>query len=59
MFVPDLAEYYNDTLEADSEDVLPKLPIVTHKFMYIIGLGIASLVLILSLVIHYFKEHLF
>ncbi|KAJ8967890.1 hypothetical protein NQ314_002595 [Rhamnusium bicolor] len=51
----DNTDYYNSALESESEEVLPKLPTDTNKFMYIVGLGVALLVLILSLLIHFYK----
>lgn len=50
----DLNEYYNEGLEADSDETLNKLPKVTHKFVYMVGIGAALIVLLLSLVIHFF-----
>lgn len=51
----DISEYYKSGLETESEEVLPKLPTDTNKFMYIVGLGVALLVLILSLLIHFYQ----
>lgn len=50
----DLAEYYNEGLEADSDETLANLPKVSHKFVYTVGLVVALFVLILSIVIHFF-----
>ncbi|KAJ8973409.1 hypothetical protein NQ317_006475 [Molorchus minor] len=51
----DITEYYNSALETESDVALPKLPTDTNKFMYSIGLGVALLVLLISLLIHFFK----
>lgn len=47
---------YPDVLENESETVVPNLPTDTNKFMYLVGLGVALLVLILSLLIHFIKQ---
>lgn len=54
-FFLDISEYYKSALESESEEVLPKLPTDANKFMYIVGLGVALLVLVLSLLIHFYK----
>ncbi|KAJ8918496.1 hypothetical protein NQ315_008194 [Exocentrus adspersus] len=51
----DISEYYKGTLESESEEVLPKLPTDANKFMYLVGLGVAFLVLILSLIVHFYR----
>lgn len=52
----DLTEFYNDKLEVESEDNLPKLPTETSKFMYTVGLGIALFVLLVSLLVHFLQN---
>lgn len=52
----DLTSMYNDGLEVESDEILPKLPTDTNKFMYSLGLGVASFVFLLSLFLHYFQQ---
>lgn len=42
-------------LEAESDEILQKLPKTTNKYIYIAGLGFAFIVLILSLLVHFLK----
>lgn len=54
----DLSDYYREPLEGESDEALPNLPAETSKFMYLMGLGVATAVLLLSLIIHFF-QHIF
>ncbi|KAG5883048.1 hypothetical protein JTB14_010437 [Gonioctena quinquepunctata] len=50
----DITEYCKSGLESDSMEILPKLNPEANKFMYI-GLVVALIVLIFSLLLHFFK----
>ncbi|RZC42657.1 odr-4 -like protein [Asbolus verrucosus] len=52
----DLTEYYNEAMDSESEEVIAKKPIENNKSLYYIGLGVAFLVLIISLVIHFMQQ---
>ncbi|CAH0557442.1 unnamed protein product [Brassicogethes aeneus] len=49
-------DYYTDNLETDSEETLPSVQ-DTNRFMYLAGLGLALVVLILSLLIHFIRTY--
>ncbi|XP_044267144.1 protein odr-4 homolog [Tribolium madens] len=51
----DLTEYYNEGIESESEEVVTKKP-AENKSLYYIGLGVALLILIISLVIHFIQQ---
>lgn len=53
----DLTDLYNEGLEAESDEILQKLPRAANKYIYFVGLGVAFFVLVLSLVIHFLKDH--
>lgn len=48
----DLTDLYREGIEAESDDLLQKLPNTTNKYIYFSGLGIAFIVLIISLLLH-------
>jgi hypothetical protein len=52
----DLSEYYNESMESESEEVIAKKPTEDNRTLHFIGLGVALLVLITSLVIHFIQE---
>ncbi|XP_064212802.1 protein odr-4 homolog isoform X2 [Tribolium castaneum] len=51
----DLTEFYNDAVESDSEEVVTKKP-AESKSLYYIALGVALLILIISLVTHFIQQ---
>ncbi|KAF5294076.1 hypothetical protein FQA39_LY13550 [Lamprigera yunnana] len=52
----DLTDLGNEGIEINSEDMLQKLPKTTNKYIYFTGLGVATLVLIISVFIHFIQN---
>lgn len=54
----DISQYYKETnaTESESEEFLPKIATDSNKFMYVLGLGAAILILIISIIVHFFTK---
>ncbi|CAG9768609.1 unnamed protein product [Ceutorhynchus assimilis] len=55
----DITQYYRDTTQAktdDSEDFLPTLRSDSNKLLYILGLGFAIFVLVISIIVHFYTK---
>lgn len=57
-FVVDITQYYKSTsaAETESEDFLPKITSDSSKLMYLLGLGAALLILIISIIAHFYMK---